>query len=802
MKTRLPAIFMLATILVIASALSIALGDERPADTASNTSAGVQLSKHVESIGQIGGQSYGVAVSGTLAYIGLGPRLAILDITNPVQPLFVGQTGVLPGLVQTVAVAGNFAYTSSGADLYVINISNPVAPIAIGIYHAPAPIWESTVMGSYVYLADWTSGLRIIDVSDPTTPIEVGFYATQGSARGVAAADGYVYLTDTYWANSASGELYIISVTDPTAPVLSGSYHVPVYAEDVAIRGYYAYVATDDGLRIIDVSNPSAPVQVTHYAWLTCCAQNIVVAGNYAYLIYENNGVDIVDISAPAAAVHAGYYVRPTSPTGMAPDPGLAVSGEYAYMPDSRGKLHVVNVSNPTMLIEVGSYMMLGAVNAVGKADDYVYTIDWASRISVIDVSEPATPVKVSSIPIYAEDMVVVGNTIYLANGQLRIIDVSNPMTPTIIGSYDTPGHAYDVVVAGDYAYVADGYTGLSVINVSNPSTPVKVSTYDTPNDAIGIAVAGRYAYVADVHVTYKPPHDPNTFTLHIIDVSNPISPTEAGSFSFIIGDSGYRWDLAVVGNYAYVVEPDGGGGRLRIIDVSNPTVPSQVTQYDLPGQPWKISVIRNYAYIADTGSGLRILDVSQPAAPFEAGSYNAPGGAFGVAVNDNYVYLANSGGGLAILRFTPVVTGSIPISGGVLTSLHDGTIYTFSANTFTNTVNITHSLYLLNDTSLASDNLIGINHFFEVTAVDSDSGQPAQPLQPYTITVQYTENERYPAIENTLAAYWWDGSEWLKEPSSVVDISANTVTVTPNHFSRWAILGETWRIFLPRTAK
>lgn len=34
-----------------------------------------------------------------------------------------------------------------------------------------------------------------------------------------------------------------------------------------------------------------------------------------------------------------------------------------------------------------------------------------------------------------------------------------------MVGFYDTPGVAFDVVVAGDYAYVADEYGGLIILN-------------------------------------------------------------------------------------------------------------------------------------------------------------------------------------------------------------------------------------------------------------------------------------------------------------------------------------------------
>ncbi|MDI6756244.1 MAG: hypothetical protein QME78_17875 [Thermodesulfobacteriota bacterium] len=66
------------------------------------------------------------------------------------------------------------------------------------------------------------------------------------------------------------------------------------------------------------------------------------------------------------------------------------------------------------------------------------------------------------------------------------------------VGYYDTPGYAYGVAVSGNYAYVADGGSGLRIINISDPATPTEAGFYDTPGYAMGVAVSGDYAYVAD----------------------------------------------------------------------------------------------------------------------------------------------------------------------------------------------------------------------------------------------------------------------------------------------------------------
>ena len=95
----------------------------------------------------------------------------------------------------------------------------------------------------------------------------------------------------------------------------------------------------------------------------------------------------------------------------------------------------------------------------------------------------------------------VVGNYAYVANAYsgLQIIDISNPTTPSLKGNYDTSDHAWGVQVMGNYAYVADGESGLQIIDISNPTTPILKGNYDTSGTAtVGVQVVGNYAYVAD----------------------------------------------------------------------------------------------------------------------------------------------------------------------------------------------------------------------------------------------------------------------------------------------------------------
>jgi hypothetical protein len=141
--------------------------------------------------------------------------------------------------------------------------------------------------------------------------------------------------------------------------------------------------------------------------------------------------------------------------------------------------------------------------------------------------------------------------------------------------------------------------------------------------------------------------------------------------------------------------------------------------------------------------------------------------------------------------------TALVPPGGGSLATVLDTTAYSFPAGTFASAASVTHTALLARDTP-PSWPLLNIGYSFENTATLTLSGQPAQPIQPYSIAVHYANDGG--AIESTLALYRWSSGEWVKEPSSLANSATNTVSATLSQFGRWAVLGETNRHFLPLT--
>jgi len=236
-------------------------------------------------------------------------------------------------------------------------------------------------------------------------------------------------------------------------------------------------------------------------------------------------------------------------------------------------------------------------------------------------------------------------NYAYVADGNsgLVVINISNLERPQLTGSCNTPGFATGVVISGNYAYVSDGNSGLQIVNISNPASSVITGSLDIDSYAYGIAVSGNYAYLG------------GGWRLLVVNISNPENPVIAGSCN--TPDFDYAKKVAVSGNHAYVTNGDYG---LQVIDISNPANPHIVSTCGIIDNAIDVAVSGNYAYVTSLYDGIHIIDISNPVNPTVSGVCLL-GRLFGIVVSGSYAYAVGNGG-LCVVNISnplnPILSG------------------------------------------------------------------------------------------------------------------------------------------------
>jgi hypothetical protein len=495
--------------------------------------------------GELPGQLY--------AYVKGEVNLEVVDVSNPAAPAGVGSYAPplrSPGRV--VAASGPpgqaYAYVLDEGDLKIVDISEPAAPVRIGVYDPPESAVDVAVAQSdppgqtFAYVAAGGAGLRVVNVSDPASPVEVGFLNTLAATKVTVAAGAppdYAYILE------GNVGLRIVDTSDPTDPVVVGSYDTPGQAKHVAVAAsdppgqIYAYVVDSDQsvwtsyLRVVDVSDPSNPVQTGFCELPSYEVGDLAVAGTHAYLAVGDvlyRYLSIVDVSDPSApAVVGAHYGGPAETVAVA---GQCVyyAGYHSLSPSvSYWGLYVVDITDPVVPAQIGYYKLLGWMDVAVEAGN-IYVAGDGAGLSILRFTDLALDGRVSQ-----------------ANG-LPAPGVEMALNPGPTTTTDADGaYSFADLYSGEYTLSPSlpGYTFQPVARtlilpprasgVNFILLPLPVSTTLTP----GVATSLTYTDTQGLPTTLDFPPDAVTQTTTVFLTPTVVSRQAGYAFA------GHAFELA-----------------------------------------------------------------------------------------------------------------------------------------------------------------------------------------------------------------------------------------------------------------
>ncbi len=230
----------------------------------------------------IGTPAWDVQVHGRYLFVALSGAMAWYDIIDPRQPRLVNRYSPNPPInPHTFFVAGNTLYVadlvSNGIRLFDITDKKNPKPLA-DIIDRSWSIHDMTAIRGRLYGA-WISGqagLLVADISNPAAPRELTRvrYPQAGTHHAWPTEDEQFILTTDevgstrhnlkIWDARAPGQL--TQVAEFTAPGVVDPTTYQSVIHNVYVRGRYAYMSYYcEGVRIVDVADPTKPQQAAFY---------------------------------------------------------------------------------------------------------------------------------------------------------------------------------------------------------------------------------------------------------------------------------------------------------------------------------------------------------------------------------------------------------------------------------------------------------------------------------------------------------------------------------------------------------
>ncbi|MAF27173.1 MAG: hypothetical protein CME07_04840 [Gemmatimonadetes bacterium] len=565
----------------------------------------------------VSGEAHAVVSAGDHAFVAAGTAgFAVLDVRDPGTPATLA-TLPMPGDALALTHSGDRVYVACGsAGVAVVDVTDPSAPVRAFTLPTPGGAFGVVVHGGHAYVAAGDSGLVICDLSGGGIPAHVSTTPTPGYATDVALTGKYACVAD-----GPSG-VALIDVSNAFAPALLTSVSTPGSAMGVAPAGLLVYVADGpEGVSVVDISNPSAPFRAGGWSGIGD-ARAIVVDGNFACVAFGSGGVLLVDVTDPVNPAF-GETVDTPGVAGM-----LSLAGEHAWVADGVGGVRVVRVrASRIEPVPVGFWRSYGTSRGVAVEGDLAFLAIEGWGMKILDISEPSRPRLIGELitPGSTLDVAVSGTLVAVADGPegLSLVDVTDPSVPVTLSTHAVGGEAFDVALDGGRAWVAAGLGGTVLVDISDPFAPVTLGSVPTTSITSAVAVDGDLAVVAN-----------HWAGLQVIDATDP------GNLD-LVGTLDVPGDFQGVDIDGDLVCAAIGWKGVLVVDITDPTLPTVTGSVDPSGEIHDIVISGNRAYAAARYAGLQVIDITDPSSPFL--SMNVPGDFDGLAFSGDLLLLADN---------------------------------------------------------------------------------------------------------------------------------------------------------------
>ena len=452
--------------------------------------------------------------------------------------------------------------------------------------------------------------------------------------------------------------IYSFDISSPEDPVLLGKLSGLGNVRQIEVHGGFAYVTSrEEGLFIIDITNPGKMVKVAHYDTLEL-GTGIAVYGSIAAVGNRQYGVEFADISDPGNPVFWGM-VRTGEAQSVFLKDTLAVVGDWGTK-----EVVLVDISNPRDPKIISRVELDGYGDGVFVKDNLCFAATghhargWSRNdrdsaywgkghgLEIIDITDPHNPEKLSilKLPVrfhqrFADmwDVQVSGNFAFVGDSEagLFVVDVSDPHHPFFVGHATLPvaempdhmdshfkgekksGPVGGFAIGDGVVYVAGKMNDLYIISAKSFAKPIPVKeSSETINPDIkndNPVSPSEYIPQGQVHAVFVYEQGEKALIaagdggVHEVQLTPAISGKQILKTNTIIFDVYYNDDKL------YLAEGDGGFSEWRYDLINNPELIGRYQPGNKGVYQLLIDTDQKYAFLHVGANTFEIVDISDP---------------------------------------------------------------------------------------------------------------------------------------------------------------------------------------------
>lgn len=551
----------------------------------------------------------------------------------------------------TVLVVAHGHAFFGGHTVRIADLADPTRPVVVNEVRTGEAVVDLAVAGDRVLVVDGTSNVHVIDAEEPATASIVGRVAAAGTLYSLHQIDTVDDLGAVLGQSFSPFLPPTVTVAvldldaDAALPETVGSIELPGTAEFLAMgEGFVAVADRSDWIRVVDISDPAAPVSAAEvpigYYLVGAEVRELAAEGNLLAIAASNGRISLIDITDPWQPVYRG--VTPNLDIGVPSitfeGPMIHAAGHECSNSGVCGGYALVNALAPTSPVVAGRTdgpLMLRPAPHNG----HVVTASFRAGLRVVDLAGISNPT-VLDVTLPARDagaFSLAGDLIYVVDET----DLSDPEDPDrnrlVILQRGPHGELEEVSVAAPegaiWAVAADGeWAAMAVFDEAAMFDSVEIIDASTPSaPVVGVPLG---AALSLSHETFKP-------HLEVVDGRMVLSldgsddvllyDLTGGGGAVQVGTVRPRGELVDVAlasrSLLAVAVQEDDIGWIDLVDTSDPAAPTVVSTVAMPSPTmlplmveadgdWLAFLVAEFDTWNPPASMAYVVDASDPAHP------------------------------------------------------------------------------------------------------------------------------------------------------------------------------------------
>ncbi|MBD3285379.1 hypothetical protein GF359_03050 [candidate division WOR-3 bacterium] len=575
------------------------------------------------------GPGFSIDIDGDTLFYTNGAVLQIGEIGINDELTWLSEQ-VFSGLAYTMARSGDRLYVAvDDQGIAIVNIKSLEYPEIINQFQTQGRVFGLAARGDTVYACMGSEGLAVYDCRQPANPMLIGSF-TGNNLRRLKLKNDLLYITDR-----ALG-LRIIDVSNPENPVEVSSIGLTGQHEGIELDtfGNTAWVCSFDGnINVVDISDSTQPEPVSVIPVFVAWA--IDLDSTNAYVVTWNDSLAVVNLDSYEIVQSIDldtYEEDGTWPYDISTDKDNVCIAGYL---GSWWIFDFEDIKNPEY---TDGFMRGGVAQEITVSENWIILGLQGARIALFTRAGDPEPVFIQTIPDWPNDLQVRKDTLFAGLGwsgfaTYLLPDNSQDTIDEITRLVYEHLYVEAFALADSFACLAARDSGVVVVDISDPEGFTELARLSFSSRVMSVCLNGDILYAGL-----------ETGGVCEIDVSTPSDPVKLASHPA----DGAVIDISLYGDLLFTAQ---GNLGVSIYDISSGW--NRVSGIPSEKVIRKIVRAEDLIFLADGSAGISAYSITDPYSPEIKGHLNTGGDVRDIAYYSDTLALADGYDGLALVRYT-----------------------------------------------------------------------------------------------------------------------------------------------------